>query len=90
MHFFYVFDGRGQIVGFHPLHLTKYGNVEWNEEEVAYFRSHVVGRRLAGVWDFDAGVDAVTSATMTSAIIFDDLSQGLQLLQELRAEGLLE
>jgi hypothetical protein len=31
----------------------------------------------------------VTSATMTSAIIFDSLDQGRELLEELRARGLL-
>ena len=90
VHFFYVFDASGMVLSFKPLHLTKYGNVEWDEAEVAQFTRRVVGRPLAGGWTFSAKVDAVTSATMTSAIIFDDLNRGRELLEELRSKGLLE
>ena len=37
---------------------------------------------------FDPQVDAVSSATITSAIIFDSLAQGEALLAELREAGL--
>jgi hypothetical protein len=42
---------------------------------------------MTGLWNFDPKVDAVTSATMTSAIIFDNFDQGQQLLDELREAG---
>jgi len=83
VHFIYLFDDQGRIVAFEPLHLTKYGNVIWNEQEVDRFRHRVVGRRLDGDWSFDSKVDAVTSATMTSAIIFDSLGLGKGLLEEI-------
>ncbi|MBN1957609.1 MAG: redoxin domain-containing protein [Desulfuromonadales bacterium] len=86
VHFFYIFDRNGLILDFVPLHLTKYGNVEWNEAEVRHFSSRVVGRKLADPWHFQPKYDAVTSATMTSAIIFDDLGQGQALLDELHRE----
>ena len=89
VHFFYVFDHSGLIVDFVPLSLTKYGNVEWNQDEVDFFRSRVVGRQLTGGWEFDSKVDSVSSATMTSAIIFDDLNHGGKLLEELRREKIL-
>lgn len=90
VHFFYVFDQSGLILNFIPLHLTKYGNVEWDQTEIDQFSRRVVGKRLADPWTFDSKVDAVTSATMTSAIIFDDLGKGLSLYEELHKEGLLE
>ncbi len=89
VHFFYLFDRKGRVLAFEPLHLTKYGNEEWNEAEVARFAGRVVGRSLVGGWGFDPRVDAVTSATMTSAIIFDSLEQGRALLEELRNLGWL-
>ncbi len=89
VHFFYMFDRTGLVLAFEPLHLTKYGNVEWDAREVTYFSRRVVGKSLAGSWPFDPKVDAVTSATMTSAIIFDSLDQGRELLEELRGKGLL-
>ena len=36
---------------------------------------------------FDPKVDAVTSATISSAIIFDSIAQGQALLEELRNKG---
>ena len=89
VHFFYLFDQRGRVLAFEPLHLTKYGNVEWNEAEFSSFVSRVVGKPLVGTWNFDPKLDAVSTATMTSAIIFDSLDQGRQLLEELREQGLL-
>jgi len=85
VHFIYLFDRQGRIVAFEPLHLTKYGNVLWDDREIEQLRHRVVGRRLDGNWRFDPQVDAVTSATMTSAIIFDSLGLGEGLLQEIRA-----
>jgi peroxiredoxin len=87
VHFFYLFDRKGKILAFEPLHLTKYGNVEWTEGELNRFAKRVVGRSMTGLWNFDPKVDAVTSATMTSAIIFDNFDQGQQLLDELKAAG---
>ena len=89
VHFFYTFDQTGRILDFVPLHLTKYGNVEWSRAESERFAGRVIGKNLAGNWTFDAQADAVTSATMTSAIIFDDLSQGPALLRELQQKHLL-
>ena len=90
VHFFYVFDPTGLILDFSPLQLTKYGNVEWNKAELNDFSRRVVGKRLADSWNFSPKTDAVASATMTSAIIFDDLGQGLKLLEELQQEKLLK
>lgn len=75
------------MTGFLPLHLTKFGNVEWTAGEVEAFRKRVVGKPLAGDWRFDPGVDAVSSATMTSASIFNSLDEGRKLLEKLRRQG---
>jgi len=90
VHFFYLFDRRGRVLALEPLHLTKYGNVEWSEAELAGFVKRVVGKPLVGTWNFDPKLDAVSTATMTSAIIFDSLDQGRQLLEELREQGFLQ
>lgn len=88
VHFIYVFNGNGEIVGFEPLQLTKYGNVDWNQQEVATMRKRVVGKYLTAPPPFNPKLDAISSATMTSAIIFDSLAQGEQLLRELQEQGL--
>lgn len=86
--FIYVFNASGEILGFEPLQLTKYGNVDWNQQEVATMRKRVVGRYLTAPAPFSPKLDAISSATMTSAIIFDSLAQGESLLRELEEQGL--
>ena len=74
--FIYIFDERGKIVDLQPIYLTKYGNKVWNEEDVRKMRSRVVGESILQPRDFDSEVDAVTSATITSAVMFQALSEG--------------
>lgn len=90
VHFFYVFDRLGQVLNFTPLHLTKYGNIEWNQGEIDFFTKRVVGRNIVDFQTFNPDIDAVTSATMTSTIIFDDITRGLELMDELRLEKLIK
>jgi len=89
VHFIYLFDRSARVISFEPLQLTKYGNVNWNQQEVAKMRKRVVGHYLTAPTAFDPEVDAISSATMTSAIIFDSLAQGEEILTELRQQGLL-
>ena len=90
VHFFYVFDQSGLVIDFIPLAVTKLGNVNWNHTEVENFKKRVVGRQLIGNWNFDPTVDAIASATMTAAIIFDEFSQGDELFNELNDQNLLQ
>jgi thiol-disulfide isomerase/thioredoxin len=74
--FIYVFDEKGTVVGFEPVHLTKYGNKVWSEEDVKKMRERVLGRSVLQPVSFDSEVDAVTSATITSAVIFQAIAAG--------------
>jgi hypothetical protein len=89
VHFIYLFDFRGKVLGLVPLLLTKYDNEPWDEADLGKMRSRVVGRYLYKPFVFDAKVDAVSSATMTSALIFDSLSKGQALMEELKEKGLI-
>jgi hypothetical protein len=93
IHFIYVFDATGKILQFIPLQLAKYvakyGNVAWNEADVAKIREHIVGKYVYKPFVFDAKVDAVTSATITSAVIFKGLNDGQALFDDLKEKGLI-
>jgi hypothetical protein len=71
--FIVLFDGGGRVVDLAPIMLTKYKNVEFDEQDVAFLKSRVVGRLLSRDIVFDPTVDAVTAATMTSTLVFDTL-----------------
>lgn len=79
--FIYVFDEKGNVMEFEPIHLTKYGNKTWSEADVEKMRKQLVGRSILQSVDFDPEVDAVTSATVTSAVIFNAFSQGRDIFQ---------
>jgi len=71
--FIVVFDERGFIVNLAPIIITKYKNVEFDANDVAFLKSRVVGRLLSREIVFDPTVDAVSMATMSSALVFDTL-----------------
>ena len=81
--FIYVLDETGKLVSFEPIHLTKYenGNKIWNEKDLEKMRQNVIGRSILEPIDFDPEVDAVTSATITSAVIFHALAQGKRIFR---------
>ena len=79
--FIYIFDEKGKITGFEPIHLTKYGNKVWSQSDVDKMRGRIVGRSVLQPMDFAPEVDAVTSATITSAVIFQALSQGREIFR---------
>jgi peroxiredoxin len=89
IHFIYVFDTSGTILKFMPIQLTKKGNKAWNDEDVVKMRKRLLGKSISQPLLFNPYVDAVSGATITSAIIFDSLSQGAMLLEELKKMGLI-
>ncbi len=89
VHFFYIFNEKGAIVDFVPLQLTKWGNKQWAEEDVRLMRERLVGRFVFTPFYFNPQLDAVSSATITSAIIFDELSRGRALFDLLKQKGLI-
>lgn len=89
VHFIYVFDSSGEVLKFEPIQLTKYGNKPWDKSDVAKMRERILGRYIAKPYLFNPEVDAVSSATITSAIIIDAVFRGEKLLEELRDKGLI-
>lgn len=86
VHFVFAFDREGHVRGFDPIYVTKWGNVEWSDQDARYFESRLRDREIRGL-AFDPEVDAVSSATMSSAIIFDAVRRTASLLETLRLNG---
>ncbi len=57
---------------------------------VENMRKRVVGRYIYLPFDFDPKIDAVTSATITSSIIFKSLEEEQSVFMELKEKGLLQ
>jgi peroxiredoxin len=71
--FIVLFDDAGLIVNLAPITITKYQNVELDADDVAFLKARVVGRLLSHDIVFDPTVDAVSTATMSSSLVFDTL-----------------
>ena len=74
IHFILVFDPAGTIVNFMPLHVTKWGNAMWDDSDSAFMRARLNGRSIRRPQAFDAQVDAVATATMSSALIINSVN----------------
>lgn len=82
VHFLFAFDASGKLLGFEPIHVTKYGNEEWDGEDTQFFEGRLAGRPMKGL-SFDSEMDAVSMATMSSALIFDEIRRSADLVKAL-------
>jgi thiol-disulfide isomerase/thioredoxin len=89
VHFIYLFDKTGKIIQFEPIQLSKYENEPWDERDVARMRARLQGKYLFDPFVFDSKVDAVSSATISSAVIFNSFADGQALYRELKEKGLI-
>ena len=69
-------------MAFQPLYVTKKGNANWSAEDIAGFKSRLVGKKMTSL-TFDSEVDAVTGASMSSALIYDEIRKTTAMLKEL-------
>ncbi len=82
VHFLFAFDRSGQVRGFQPIYVTKWGNELWSAQDTEKMRGNLLDHKMAEL-RFDPEVDAVTSATMSSALIFDEIRRTAPLLKAL-------
>ena len=90
IHFIYVFDDEGTIVNFVPIHLTKYGNRKWSQEDIQTMKGRLIGRSILTPFQFDREVDAVSRATITSVVIFYSLGRGKEIYDQLPKTGSIQ
>jgi thiol-disulfide isomerase/thioredoxin len=88
--FIVLFDSTGKIVGFEPITVTKYNNVAWDANDAAAQRKRILGRSLGESLIFDPEVDAVSTATMSSQLIFDTLRRLGTSFEGLKKKGLIK
>ena len=82
VYFLFAFDGNGRVRGFTPLLVHKWGNEPWTPADARHLGSRLAGRHMAGL-AFDEEVDAVSSATISSSIIFDEIRQAYAAVEAL-------
>jgi hypothetical protein len=78
--FIYIVTQDGKIYDFIPIYITKRFNKEWSQEEVDKMRSRLIGRTILKELTFNRNIDAVTSATISSSMIFHFINQAKNFL----------
>ncbi|WP_316348460.1 TlpA disulfide reductase family protein [Desulfuromonas acetoxidans] len=84
VHFIYLFDSSLKIIDVAALQLTKYGNQEFDQQDMRKLKQILVGRVLTETKPFNPDVDAVTAATITSSVINHALNQTPMLIKQLK------
>ena len=82
--FIYIFNEKGEVAGFEPVYLVKGMNKAWDAGDIKKIRERVLGMSILKLMSFDPEVDAVTSATITSIIIFKAIAQGKSIYRFMR------
>jgi len=88
--FLYVFDDTGKVLLFQSIRLSKYDNLPWDENDISLIRSRIVGKYIFHHIPYYPKVDAVSSATITTAVIYDSMSKGYKIYEVLKEKGLLK
>lgn len=89
-HFIFTFNDQGTILNFWPLQVTKKNNLPWNEKEIEQMKKRLVGRSILQPVDFDPQVDAISSATMTAALIVDSINKAKSIYEGLKSKGYIK
>lgn len=83
IHFIVTFDVEGVIRDIHSIHLTKYGNVVWTEEELNKVKRKLVGTKISENIQYNYEVDAVTTATMTTSLMYNSIKRLNPLVEQI-------
>ncbi len=90
VHFIIAFDDTGTVIDFIPLHITKYGNIPWNKKEIEKTLRILLGKSVLKPIEFNPQVDAISKATMSSALIFNAVEKIEKDYFELQTAGYIK
>ncbi|MCX5901531.1 MAG: redoxin domain-containing protein [Proteobacteria bacterium] len=90
VHFVVLFDESGVVVDFIALHITKYGNRDWTAEEIKKTRDRLIGKSVLHPLSFDPHADAVSGATMSSALVFNAVERTEKEYRILQEKGYIK
>ena len=87
VHFILTLNSKGKVVDFDAISVTKYWNEEWSVEEVDQMRRKLLGLSALEERAFNPEVDAISTATISSSLIFDSLRKSGPIVELLMEKG---
>jgi hypothetical protein len=87
VHFILTVSAGGKVVDLGVISAAGYWNRPWTDREVERMRQNILGLPVDGRREFDPALDAVTSATISSALIFDSVWRTAPVYEYLKKAG---
>jgi len=87
--FLYIMDHLGNVKDIIPIHLSKLYNETLNEADVSKIKGNIIARNVRETIPFNPAVDAVTSATITSGLMYDSVNNGALIYRRLIEKGFI-
>jgi len=87
VHFILTVSAGGKVVDLEVISATRYWNKPWTDREVERMRRRVLGLSVFEKRSFDPSVDAVSTATISSTLIFDSLRRTAPVVEFLKKGG---
>ncbi|MDQ1331127.1 MAG: hypothetical protein QG578_1393 [Thermodesulfobacteriota bacterium] len=73
--YIYSFDDTGKFIKFIPISISKLDNEKWDEKDINKMQNNFTGKSLLKERPFNAKVDAVSSATISSKLIYNSMGE---------------
>ena len=73
--FVYSFDDSGRFLKFIPLYITKRYNKKWDRDDISKIENRFSGKPISVPVGFNPMVDAVSSATISSKLVFHSMNE---------------
>jgi len=86
----YSFDAQGRFLKFVPIAISKYGNEQWSEADIAKIQNRFNDQSLLDTISYRPQVDAVSSATISTELIYDSIADSSLLIDTLIQTGYMQ
>ncbi|MDP2862967.1 MAG: hypothetical protein Q8N95_09270 [Desulfobacterales bacterium] len=73
--YIYSFDDTGKFINFIPISISKLDNEEWDAKDINKMQSNFTGKSLLKERPFNPKVDAISSATISSKLIYNSMGE---------------
>ncbi|MBA4369234.1 MAG: hypothetical protein C0403_16530 [Desulfobacterium sp.] len=88
--FIYSFDDMGKFLQFIPISISKLDNEKWDEKDRNKMQNNYKGKSLLTERHFNPKVDAISSATISSQVIYNSMGETELVIRKLMDMGVIK
>jgi len=88
--FIYLIDNVGKVLDLLPIQLSKAYNRPFAQDDMAKVKASLISRNVNKDIGYDSKIDAVTSATITTGLVYDSINKGSTIYDLLKQKGFIQ